>query len=157
MTTPAAPRTVASRRGVLGWLLRSGAGLALALALGPVDPVLARGKGGGRTIRLYRANGRYAGRIEPNGRYYDASGRYVGRVEGQRMYDAKGRYLGRYEESGAYRTLNGDELSEHPLRAPATAGAAGAVGEPPADRVQSPSADLPRHDLIRIVPDNGRD
>jgi len=69
---------------------------------------LARGGGKGRTVRIYRANGRYAGRIEPNGKHYDASGRYVGMVRGNRIYDAQGRYLGRFEESGAERALYWD-------------------------------------------------
>lgn len=65
-------------------------------------PGIAQARGGRGTVRLYRANGRYAGRIEANGRYYGENGRYLGRVEGNRIYSAQGRYLGRFEESGVF-------------------------------------------------------
>lgn len=93
------------RRRLLGRLLA--AGLAAGLGAWPVAS-LARSGGRGRTVKIYRANGRYAGRIEPNGKHYDASGRYVGMVRGNRIYDAQGRYLGRFEESGAQRALYWD-------------------------------------------------
>lgn len=74
----------------------------LALLPGMLLATYAQARGRRGTVRLYRANGRYAGRIEANGRYYGENGRYLGRVEGQRIYSAQGRYLGRFEESGAF-------------------------------------------------------
>lgn len=117
---------------------------ALGLLLPACLPLPALAKGGGRgTLRLYRANGRYAGRIEPNGRHYDAAGRYVGRVEGQRLYDASGRYLGRFEESGLFR-----DSDEAPAQAPLAGASAPARDDPP-------PPPRPGKDVIRIVPDTG--
>jgi len=76
--------------------------LAVALLLGAILPAPAQAKGGRGTVRLYRANGRYAGRIDPSGRFYGENGRYLGRVEGNRIYSAQGRYMGRFEESGVF-------------------------------------------------------
>lgn len=72
------------------------------------------GGGGGKTLRLYRANGRYAGRIDPRGRFYGENGRYLGRVEGDRIYDAQGRYLGRYESSGRLHEDGGPHAGSGP-------------------------------------------
>lgn len=74
----------------------------LALLSGAWVPGNAHARGGRGAVRLYRANGRYAGRIEANGRYYGENGRYLGRVEGNRIYSAQGRYMGRFEESGVF-------------------------------------------------------
>lgn len=148
-TGPLPPERAAgsTRRGAIRRVL---AGLpwlgGLTLAAGP-PPVLARGKG--RTVRLYRANGRYAGRVEPNGRFYDAAGRYAGRVEGQRVYDARGRYLGRFEESGSFRDSDDEPEEAPPVHLQA---------QPRDDRrtrVEPPPVNRPRKDVIRIVPDNG--
>jgi hypothetical protein len=79
----------------------------LALLPGMLLATNAQARGRRGTVRLYRANGRYAGRIEANGRYYGDNGRYLGRVEGQRIYSAQGRYLGRFEESGAFHDAPG--------------------------------------------------
>jgi len=76
--------------------------LAVALLLGAILPAPGQAKGGRGTVRLYRANGRYAGRIDPSGRFYGENGRYLGRVEGNRIYSAQGRYMGRFEESGVF-------------------------------------------------------
>lgn len=75
---------------------------AVAILMAAGLPLAAHARGGRGTLRLYRANGRYAGRVEANGRYYGENGRYLGRVEGNRIYSAQGRYLGRFEESGAF-------------------------------------------------------
>jgi hypothetical protein len=76
--------------------------LAVALLLGAILSAPAQAKGGRGTVRLYKANGRYAGRIDPSGRFYGENGRYLGRVEGNRIYSAQGRYMGRFEESGVF-------------------------------------------------------
>lgn len=107
----------------------------LALLPGAWLPATAVARGGRGTVRLYRANGRYAGRIEANGRYYGENGRYLGRVEGNRIYSAQGRYLGRFEESGVFHD------------APAAPGGVGRVdierGDPPRAGVADRDPTLP--------------
>ena len=132
--------------------------LAVGLLLGAIP--LAQAKGGRGTVRLYKANGRYAGRVDPGGRFYGENGRYLGRVEGNRIYSAQGRYRGRFEESG---------VSHDAADRPATASRAGAPraddprnvvsghdgdhGSPPAVLSSDPSAGTPLIEIVR--PDKG--
>ena len=103
-------------------------------------PGIAQARGGRGTVRLYRANGRYAGRIEANGRYYGENGRYLGRVEGNRIYSAQGRYLGRFEESGAFHDA---------AAAPGTAGRASGAG---GDRADATRAEATERDVVPAQP-----
>lgn len=107
------------------------------------------GGGGGKTLRLYRANGRYAGRIDPRGRFYGENGRYLGRVEGDRIYDAQGRYLGRYESSGRLHEDDGPRAGTGPvdgLMRPAPAAPADGTALP-----TQPPGRSPPQPLIEIV------
>jgi hypothetical protein len=108
----------------------------LALLSGAWLPANTHARGGRGTVRLYRANGRYAGRIEANGRYYGENGRYLGRVEGNRIYSAQGRYLGRFEESGVFHD------------AAAMPGGAGRIGPAGTDRGDDPRAGAPDRDIV---------
>ena len=104
------------------------------------------GGGGGKTLRLYRANGRYAGRIDPRGRFYGENGRYLGRVEGDRIYDAQGRYLGRYESSGRLHEDEGPRTGTGPTDSQ--------IRPAPADRTilpAQPPGHSPPQPLIEIV------
>jgi len=112
----------------------------LALLPGAALPGIAQARGGRGTVRLYRANGRYAGRIEANGRYYGENGRYLGRVEGNRIYSAQGRYLGRFEESGAFHD------------APTLPGGAGRIGPAGGDRGDDPRAGAAGRDIVPSEP-----
>ena len=112
----------------------------LALLPGAWLPANAVARGRRGTVRLYRANGRYAGRIEANGRYYGENGRYLGRVEGQRIYSAQGRYLGRFEESGVFHD------------APAVPGGFGRIGPAGGDRSDDPRAGAAGRDIAPSEP-----
>ncbi len=112
----------------------------LALLSGAWLPANAHARGGRGTVRLYRANGRYAGRIEANGRYYGENGRYLGRVEGNRIYSAQGRYLGRFEESGVFHD------------AAAMPGAAGRASGASGDRADPPRAEATERDVAPVQP-----
>ena len=129
------------------------------LVVGAVTtPILSSAKGGrgGRTLRLYRSNGRFAGRIDPNGRHYDAQGRYIGRVEGQRIYDSRGRYIGRFEESGAFYGNGVEPFSNNSvISSPSIE--SGFVEELTPSLIQSQKPHSSSLELIRIIPESEAD
>lgn len=120
-------------------------------------PILSIAKGGrgGRTLRLYRSNGRYAGRVEPNGRHFDAQGRYIGRVEGQRIYDSRGRYIGRFEESGAFHGNGVEPFSNSAISSPSIE--SGFVEEFSPTLIQGQKPQSSSLELIRIIPESEAD
>jgi|LauGreDrversion2_3_1035106.scaffolds.fasta_scaffold66594_2 hypothetical protein len=141
-----------NRRNTLRLFAKNGLMLAL-MSLIIFEATAAGGKGSGRTLRLYRSNGRYAGRIESNGRHYDAKGRYAGRVEGQRIYDAQGRFIGRFEESGKFHENDNSFFNAEPNR-----NNLGSILESDGISHNTFSAEnhlkKPRQDLIQVIPDS---
>ena len=141
-----------NRRNALHLFAKNGLMLAL-VSLTITEASSAGGKGSGRTLRLYRSNGRYAGRIESNGRHYDAKGRYAGRVEGQRIYDSKGRFVGRFEESGKFHenenSISNEENNRRNLGAILESDGIGQNTIPDQSHLKKP-----RHDLIQVTPDS---
>lgn len=141
------------RRSILNKLIQ---GIVIAGAVTTPILVCAKGGRGGRTLRLYRSNGRFAGRVDPNGRHYDAQGRYIGRVDGQRIYDSRGRYIGRFEESGVFHE-NGNEPFSNKSVISNHSSVPSFVEEVSPSLIQGQKLESSNLELIRIIPDSEPD